>query len=443
MKKGYNIVLFIIVVAVSLLFYYLLHNKSMVKEMYKQDDSLPEIKQSSNSDKVIATKKAVKGSKSMIDPINKLYLYKLWKQIQLNGFDSPNILKLLEQLWLNDGEKIYYKELIDVAKNKKLSDNVNYMIVRMLASAYETGAEGIEVISNYSLPKSKKDEMIQEFIKDQIENPRGKESLQEALRHVGLVANEPEAQAILDSFLNSNTKLISTEKIYEYKLSQACRHWTYDSLDDVLNEIDNLPKDTQKKLFQYVLLDSQWLPFHKDENLKKKYIDYIKANMPPPPPPRQRVKIDIDQIEEEVLDEFHLDPDILATYTKEEQERFDKTIRPKFEARIQEKVRQLVSSGDDYKIFQDSIDAIAKASISENTTYYDTAKKMILDSDNGTFILTTLELLRLGDYADSCEEEFKKDLQLKKDLQEKLNKLSLSKKQKDDFKWYIDEFFEQ
>lgn len=139
---------------------------------------------------------------------------KLWNILKNSDFNSSNTIELLNQLWFARGAFKYYKELIDIANNKKLSDKVLANLIAGISSAYE----GDRHNENSSIPFNKKDKVIQQFISNQIKNPKGKESYFMALERIRFTMNPDDIQEKMDMLLESNNLPIQKSDIYALKL---------------------------------------------------------------------------------------------------------------------------------------------------------------------------------------------------------------------------------
>ena len=361
---------------------------------------------------------------------------KIWKKLQRVGFNAADTLSILQELRNADGEYIYYKELREAAMGGALDDRVTAFIIGMLAGAYETGAEGIEGLTNYALPKTRKDEIIQELIKEQIQNPRGKESLKMALDKIGYAFNNDEAQTILDSFLTSEQSMVNHEDIYKIKLSLSAMHPQSDSLSTVLEQITYLSEKSQDEIFPQIVLDSQWVSSKEDSNLQKNYIDYIKKHMPDKP---YSANIDHDLVMKQTLLEFDIDEESLNNFSEEEKKVFLATTAPKIYKKFDKKISSLTKDNN-YQLYEDSINAIANVSITREQDYYDSAKKMFMESKDPIYKQTILGLLTKDD---ENKERLKKDFDIKNSLSEERNNPNLTELQQQAYESYLNNIFQE
>ncbi len=323
----------------------------------------------------------------------------VWMTLQKVGFRAPDTLHLLERLLLEGGARIYYKELIEVVRSNNLSDKTVAFIINMLASAYDTGADGAEGLTNYAIPKSKKDEIIQAFLKEQIQNPQGKESLKAALSKIIVVYSHDEAQEVLDDFLVDDQTLISKENIYKIKLSVAAPDPRADGMRRILERIEALPTSSQREIFPRVLQESQWLAFKDDERLRKAYSAYIEKHMPKK---IAEVTIDNEHVVKQVLNELELDMQELENYSEEERKAFLSSDMPKkIEQKYVEKISAL-SKKCNYQLYKDSVRALINCFVTRDRDFYQSAKKLFIDSNDPMRrdVILKLLLSESYDYAD-------------------------------------------
>jgi len=200
---------------------------------------------------------------------------KLWNILQNSDFNSSDTIEILNELWFARGAFKYYKELIEIANSKKVSDKVLANLIAGISTAYE----GDRHNENSSIPFNKKDEIIQQFITNQIENPKGKESYFMALERIRFTIGADEIQEKMDNLLESDNLPIEKSDIYALKL----RFSVYTSMDSEeelvllekvskLNSIENPRLQEELYDFSYKLQNSE------NKELVSKYQEILENN---------------------------------------------------------------------------------------------------------------------------------------------------------------------
>ena len=200
---------------------------------------------------------------------------KLWNILKNSDFNSSNTIEILNELWFARGAFKYYNELIEIANNKKLSDDVLANLIAGISTAYE----GDRHNKNSSIPFNKKDETIQKFLNNQIKYPKGKESYFMALERIRFTVDSNDIQEKMNVLLITDDLPIKKSDIYALKL----RFSTYSPMkseDELallgkisqMNSIENPKLQEELYDFSYKLQDSE------DENLLTKYQEILENN---------------------------------------------------------------------------------------------------------------------------------------------------------------------
>ncbi len=340
---------------------------------------------------------------------------KVWKKIQGVGFNSPKILVLLKKLHEANGEFKYYKELKDAAMDNKLPDKVTAYILYMLSTAFESN---IQDIYTYGLtPKGEKDRVIQELILNQLKNPAGKKSYKIVLKNLGLVMLDEDAQAIYDELLQSDQKDISHKEIYQMKIKNVSLHGYPDSFISVIDRLeknlDNFNNDEQRELLQEATQAGQTIPWRESQELRDRYIKFIKATMP-----KKLVNtyIDDEKIGEELLEKYDITESYYNSLSKKEQNKLRKKIEKEANNRINELTKE-----NNYEQLQRSINALCSSSITREVDYYQACTELFLKSNNIDYkIMAFSEILN---YEDWDEEKLSEYIRNNEKIQTELKKL--------------------
>jgi hypothetical protein len=244
---------------------------------------------------------------------------KLWNMLKNSDFNSSDTIELLNQLWFARGAFKYYRELIDIANNKKLSDKVLANLIAGISSAYE----GDRHNENSSIPFNKKDKVIQQFISNQIKNPKGKESYFMALERIRFTMNSDEIQEKMDMLLESNNLPIQKSDIYALKLRFSI-YTSMGSEDELslLKNISDIESIKNQKLKEELYDFSYRLQNSENKELLDEYQKILENNP---------IEIKDDNIE------FHIEEEEnIPIFANEEelQAYADQYINPKYEEKL-------------------------------------------------------------------------------------------------------------
>jgi len=198
----------------------------------------------------------------------------LWNKLINSDFNSSDTIEILDELFFARGAFKYYKELIEIANNKKLSDEVLANLITGIFTAYE----GDRHNENASIAFDKKDEILQQFLTNQLANPQGKESYFMALERIDYITAPDEIQEKMDSLLESDNLPIEKSDIYALKLRFSL--YTSNSEEELalLEKVSKMDSIENPKLqeglydFAYKLQNSE------DKELVSKYQEILESN---------------------------------------------------------------------------------------------------------------------------------------------------------------------
>lgn len=206
---------------------------------------------------------------------------RLWNLLQTIGLHDEKSLAVLDAFFSTHANRKYYKELIAYLKRDDLPDKIRAKIIYLLAAAYDGGKAGMG--KRLYEPINEKDVEIQRALRDEIDDPKGSASIEEALGYIYLVADDGEIQQILSDFLDKKSRYISKEKIYEYKLLNGSMAFNKEIILGVLKELESLPKTMQSKLAEKIANTNYAFGFSRfqdDAEIVQSYTNLLKKYPP-------------------------------------------------------------------------------------------------------------------------------------------------------------------
>jgi len=202
---------------------------------------------------------------------------KLWNILQNSDFNSSDTIEILDELFFARGAFKYYKELIEIANNKKISDEVLANLITGIFTAYE----GDRHNENASISFNKKDEILQQFLTNQLTNPQGKESYFMALERIDYITAPDEIQAKMDSLLESDNLPIEKSDIYALKLRFSLYTSTSMSSEEelfLLEKVSNMDSIENPKLQEGLYNFAYKLQNSENKELVSKYQEILENN---------------------------------------------------------------------------------------------------------------------------------------------------------------------
>jgi hypothetical protein len=358
----------------------------------------------------------------------------IWEELLDIGFNSPRTMAVLKDLHCLRGGYLYYNELIKATKDNQLDDEVNAYIISILASAYES----IGVWDDFAVASNKRSRIIQSFIKEQLENPSGKQSLLSAMKSLPDVYGSERTQAFLDNELQNNRFNIPSVELYKRKVISGSLQGNAKDFTTVIHRVDALPISEQKEIFSDLLHTAQFIPHIDDGILKKEFLSYVTRRMPQKPiKPKE---INYKQIAEETYKSFNIDESVIESIVDEkEKQRYIDKMSAKLQNKYSGTVGKLTNY-EDQRLYQDSINAIITASTTKEQTYYDSAKKLYLESDDYEYKQTILDLLKVFD---EDADRLREDQDIKNAMLEESTNPNLTQQQKRLYDWHLNTFFKQ
>ena len=168
---------------------------------------------------------------------------KIWGWLQQNGFDHPDSLEQLLNLRRSGGGWLYYSELADSLNLSNIPDDAASLVIKILTDSYEGGnwRDG-----NFNIASNEKDIIIQNALRSQLNNPKGKLSYYEALINADTIASGYDLYNIVDASIKINGGSIGIKDSYSIRLKYSM------NLPDILvtniAEINGLSAENQNFL---------------------------------------------------------------------------------------------------------------------------------------------------------------------------------------------------
>ncbi len=173
-----------------------------------------------------------KKSKAMIS-YNKKIVQTLWAQLEAINFKYPDSKELMFKLLSENAGFVIYSNIIDKINSRELNDEVVVDLVRILTDAYEGGSldEG-----TYHIAKNVKDEKIQALMREQLQNPVGKETLFKVMDLLYFL-EEGDNLNLLEEVINANLGMLSENEKLDYRLHYAASN--SEKFSEIINSLNS------------------------------------------------------------------------------------------------------------------------------------------------------------------------------------------------------------
>jgi hypothetical protein len=205
---------------------------------------------------------------------------KYWNKLTLltESSDLKEYSDLLFNLREANGGWILYEEIAQKLDSHYFSDSTSEYLLRILLDAYEGGSRESGA---YHIPKNNKDELIQEVMRNQLSNPKGKKSFRNVLGH--LYYFEPDGgNEIFEEKMSQHPNLLTTEEKLDLRLGYASS-----DPEKLATIISNVTGKSDSKSVQGVILEKLnevLIVTHNDllnkenENLRFSLFYYLEKN---------------------------------------------------------------------------------------------------------------------------------------------------------------------
>jgi hypothetical protein len=202
--------------------------------------------------------------------------------LEVSGFDSNQGLYFIDVLGSLKPIEVADK-LIKIFQFTNLSVNAKNAILRVLANSY--GLDPAHLPLNIAKLIAQKSILIQDFFKQQIQNPSNKEVFKQAIQLYPFVSSAKEI-ALLNNALIKNQGLISIPEALTIRLDSALATQTMqqNNLPQLLNSVKNTPfkqdikQEFNARLFSY-LKDAEAAIVVQDA-VQSSIAEYIKNQQP-------------------------------------------------------------------------------------------------------------------------------------------------------------------
>ena len=175
----------------------------------------------------------------------------IFSWIKLNGLNHPDSTKKLREFRKSGGGWLYSIDLIKIInEDESVSDLNTSLVLKIITDSYEGG---VYSDGSFSIAKNNKDIEIQNFLKLQLEEPKGEASFYEALRNADILDQGYSLYQLIDIALQEHGDLLDESAIYKYKIKYSQNLPV--QLQTNLEKINSLPKKKQKEL-SYLIYDS-------------------------------------------------------------------------------------------------------------------------------------------------------------------------------------------
>lgn len=174
-----------------------------------------------------------KKSKTMINH-NKNIVQTLWTQLEEINFKYPDSKELMFKLLSENAGFVIYNNIIDKINSRELNDEVVVDLVRILTDAYEGGSLDE---ATYHIAKNIKDEKIQILMREQLQNPVGKETLLKVMDLLYFLEDGDNLN-LLEDVIHANLSLLSDNEKLEYRLHYAASN--IEKFSEIINNLNSL-----------------------------------------------------------------------------------------------------------------------------------------------------------------------------------------------------------
>lgn len=204
-----------------------------------------------------------------------------WDWLIENGFNSKESIKHLIELRKNGGGWIYYSELANIITSKTVSDEPSSLIFKILTDVYEGGDWQS---GDFNLPQNEKDNIIQDVLRFEINNPSGKMTFFEALRNADILESGYNLYHMTSNAIDRNSNIITIENSYRIKLKYSRN--MYEILTKNISNINKLSLEEQYKIRPSIYetvkyhIDSEEITYDKNLQLELKlFLDNNKVQI--------------------------------------------------------------------------------------------------------------------------------------------------------------------
>lgn len=340
----------------------------------------------------------------------------IFSWIKLNGLNHPDSAKKLRELRKSGGGWLYSIDLINILnENESVSDLNTSLALKIITDSYEGGnySDG-----SFSIAKNKKDIEIQNFLKQQLEKPKGEASFYEALRNADILDQGYALYQLIDVALKEHGNLLDESAIYKYKIKYSQNLPV--QLQTNLEKINSLPKEKQKEV-SYLIYDS--INSFSDnslvvmtEEVKEQYQKFLNEN---------KTQVSIFTDEQDQLKELNFE-----SLTEVEE----------WQKKNQEVVSQYHQNAE--KFIENLSSQMILDNVSDKQTYlYQHALNTDSVAETLVILQQQVEEASLNENDDSFS-KFSNSHELKYKLENKLSDPSLTSQQKEEIRSAIDTYFD-
>jgi len=207
--------------------------------------------------------------------VNETRSKQVWSELVSLNFSSSRADTLLDILRKEKMGEILYEDIALKLNEGTLSDKITTTLIKILTDAYEGGNFGD---NTYFFPKNKKDGVIQSAMRQQLMNPRGKQSLMITMDLLYYLEGGNQTD-ILENTIETHSNLLSETERLQYRLHYASNN--YDIISNIINSLDSNIDSYNMVIFEK-LNGSLLLQKNKLLNNKKlqdSMLDYLENNV--------------------------------------------------------------------------------------------------------------------------------------------------------------------
>ena len=313
MTKNWKIFLLVVISIFIVLSFYSKqkknHQASTVKNLSMETRSKIFLSPNNEISSDINTKKL---ERIMSNEIKEPAATNIWKWLETYGFEHPDSLTMLNDLFMVNGVKKYYKELISVLSEMNLDDRTRGFIIKIVTSSFDGGfGTGNEL----STPANEKDRAIQKLILEELTYPKGKESFLEALEATYYLAKDDEVQEILNGLLELNDPNINKIDIYKQKVKLVSLNKSSNNMLPILQEIISLNTNDKEKIIKEMFTEDYVYAVIRNEDriLTDTYRALLKQY-----PPKPLKKFNENKFYREIEKDFLFPDDIITDEQRQE-----------------------------------------------------------------------------------------------------------------------------
>ena len=163
----------------------------------------------------------------------------LWDQFLKSTNNTQEREKILTSMLRSGAGWYLFKEISDYIYQGNLDDNTTLMLVDILSDAYEGGTLKDNTTAN---ALNIKDQIIQDLLREQLNNPIGKESLLFSMNLLYMVENGNQTN-ILEETLEKNGHLLTESEKLKYRLKYG--FFDLDRLEQVISELPDRKNNSE------------------------------------------------------------------------------------------------------------------------------------------------------------------------------------------------------